>query len=104
MRSVAALPRANHALCRVRGPVTDRKSTRLNSSHSQISYAVFCLKKKNKITPTLQTQTNAPKTASSHIHLPSIALFLSLLLLPLSLTHDKHSLIPYIATLPHTWI
>src|SRR5256886_9219378 len=28
----------------------DRKSTRLNSSHSQISYAVFCLKKKNQIT------------------------------------------------------
>src|SRR5688572_32155797 len=28
----------------------DRKSTRLNSSHSQISYAVFCLKKKNKQT------------------------------------------------------
>src|SRR6266568_8032330 len=26
----------------------DRKSTRLNSSHSSISYAVFCLKKKNK--------------------------------------------------------
>src|SRR5688572_32499398 len=30
----------------------DRKSTRLNSSHSQISYAVFCLKKKKKKTPT----------------------------------------------------
>src|SRR5256886_6925809 len=28
----------------------DRKSTRLNSSHSQISYAVFCLKKKNSYT------------------------------------------------------
>src|SRR2546430_8343673 len=28
------------------GPGQDRKSTRLNSSHSQISYAVFCLKKK----------------------------------------------------------
>src|SRR2546427_9006252 len=28
-------------------PGADRKSTRLNSSHSQISYAVFCLKKKN---------------------------------------------------------
>src|SRR2546430_3192907 len=28
------------------GTATDRKSTRLNSSHSQISYAVFCLKKK----------------------------------------------------------
>src|SRR2546430_4276146 len=29
------------------GGLRDRKSTRLNSSHSQISYAVFCLKKKN---------------------------------------------------------
>src|SRR5260221_10351764 len=29
---------------------TDRKSTRLNSSHTVISYAVFCLKKKNKTT------------------------------------------------------
>src|SRR5256886_12782381 len=29
----------------------DRKSTRLNSSHSQISYAVFCLKKKNNLKP-----------------------------------------------------
>src|SRR2546430_11657394 len=31
-----------------RGVTGDRKSTRLNSSHSQISYAVFCLKKKKK--------------------------------------------------------
>src|SRR2546427_8072897 len=31
------------------GCVGDRKSTRLNSSHSQISYAVFCLKKKNLV-------------------------------------------------------
>src|SRR2546427_5356218 len=30
----------------LRATVQDRKSTRLNSSHSQISYAVFCLKKK----------------------------------------------------------
>src|SRR3712207_8378119 len=30
-----------------RFPWTDRKSTRLNSSHANISYAVFCLKKKN---------------------------------------------------------
>src|SRR2546430_3631368 len=30
------------------GRERDRKSTRLNSSHSQISYAVFCLKKKKK--------------------------------------------------------
>src|SRR5256886_8955699 len=32
-------------------PGEDRKSTRLNSSHSQISYAVFCLKKKTKYSP-----------------------------------------------------
>src|SRR2546430_3049177 len=32
---------------------SDRKSTRLNSSHSQISYAVFCLKKKKKKKGTL---------------------------------------------------
>src|SRR2546427_4111913 len=36
------------------GP-SDRKSTRLNSSHSQISYAVFCLKKKKKTTYTYST-------------------------------------------------
>src|SRR2546430_3687778 len=39
--------------CSAVSPV-DRKSTRLNSSHSQISYAVFCLKKKkniNAVTP-----------------------------------------------------
>src|SRR3712207_8588932 len=41
--SLAALP-----LVRIRTPppVSDRKSTRLNSSHANISYAVFCLKKK----------------------------------------------------------
>src|SRR5689334_24446525 len=42
------------ALCR--GCGRDRKSTRLNSSHSSISYAVFCLKKK-KINNTTSTAT-----------------------------------------------
>src|SRR2546430_11792666 len=37
----------------------DRKSTRLNSSHSQISYAVFCLKKKKR-QPARQTHGGAP--------------------------------------------
>src|SRR2546421_6028846 len=37
--------------CRRDGNSRDRKSTRLNSSHDQISYAVFCLKKKNHMTP-----------------------------------------------------
>src|SRR5256886_10057820 len=36
-----------HLLARDLAQSLDRKSTRLNSSHSQISYAVFCLKKKN---------------------------------------------------------
>src|SRR5690349_21980293 len=35
-------------LARARGIEVDRKSTRLNSSHVEISYAVFCLKKKNR--------------------------------------------------------
>src|SRR5688572_31276801 len=47
--------REHHERHRVfRHVVEDRKSTRLNSSHSQISYAVFCLKKKrtaNVMTP-----------------------------------------------------
>src|SRR3989475_8303433 len=42
---------------------TDRKSTRLNSSHSQISYAVFCLKKKKKKTVT-RHNTSSSKRAS----------------------------------------
>src|SRR5688572_32494082 len=45
-------PQQHHAQCEQREEdplrVKDRKSTRLNSSHSQISYAVFCLKKKKK--------------------------------------------------------
>src|SRR5690349_23490309 len=36
----------------VRGVRSDRKSTRLNSSHVEISYAVFCLKKKRNINTT----------------------------------------------------
>src|SRR5688572_32597286 len=36
----------------------DRKSTRLNSSHSQISYAVFCLKKKNRGRPRRHTRSS----------------------------------------------
>src|SRR2546427_3367995 len=39
-------------------PPKDRKSTRLNSSHSQISYAVFCLKKKNM---TEKQQNHVPR-------------------------------------------
>src|SRR5205085_3403443 len=48
-RSRGSWPTAGRKRCPApthRRPAADRKSTRLNSSHSQISYAVFCLKKK----------------------------------------------------------
>src|SRR6266853_5158426 len=43
----------------------DRKSTRLNSSHSQISYAVFCLKKKKK---SIITNKSNKKKKQKHTH------------------------------------
>src|SRR2546427_3524165 len=43
---------------------TDRKSTRLNSSHSQISYAVFCLKKKKNKQTEKQTKIHIEYTQS----------------------------------------
>src|SRR5690348_17710307 len=45
-------PRAGRDAANLGGVSRDRKSTRLNSSHPSISYAVFCLKKKNKIRKT----------------------------------------------------
>src|SRR2546426_4206812 len=58
-------PRDEHDACGVgfvvnikgkKSHTIDRKSTRLNSSHLVISYAVFCLKKKKKKTKALRTQ------------------------------------------------
>src|SRR2546422_7026195 len=43
---------------------SDRKSTRLNSSHGYISYAVFCLKKKKKLREPLAKTLNSPIGAS----------------------------------------
>src|SRR5258708_14568223 len=42
----------------------DRKSTRLNSSHQIISYAVFCLKKKTQTTPPVISLTRTAGTSS----------------------------------------
>src|SRR5438309_7082529 len=53
--------------------VADRKSTRLNSSHSSISYAVFCLKKKTKKNPQLGhtiTSICCLRGVASHTHIP----------------------------------
>src|SRR2546421_9354667 len=46
------------ARSRVRVGARERKSTRLNSSHDQISYAVFCLKKKQLSAPTMRNNDN----------------------------------------------
>src|SRR5438874_9654716 len=50
--------RAGHAARHPAPRPGDRKSTRLNSSHVEISYAVFCLKKKRSTTHPLPTRTS----------------------------------------------
>src|SRR5688572_31849017 len=59
-RTCAASPLFPSRCPALPGPRADRKSTRLNSSHSQISYAVFCLKKKKN--------TGRPLSRMSHNH------------------------------------
>src|SRR5215467_2754000 len=56
-----------------RGRAEDRKSTRLNSSHLVISYAVFCLKKKN----TTSSHTMAKRLNSIVFHSPNRSLISS---------------------------
>src|SRR5437868_9839861 len=51
-------------------PRLDRKSTRLNSSHVSISYAVFCLKKKKKSIPTnkkIKIRNNEQPSVHKHV-------------------------------------
>src|SRR5579871_6934099 len=55
-RHTARSDRRRVARLRCRGQWRDRKSTRLNSSHVEISYAVFCLKKKKTTKKTIQKQ------------------------------------------------
>src|SRR5690625_6014430 len=64
---MATMPRGAHVLSSA-----DRKSTRLNSSHVAISYAVFCLKKKNDTAAlvnvvSLNKQNHRPN--NDHIHI-----------------------------------
>src|SRR5687768_17768983 len=56
---------------RVHNALEDRKSTRLNSSHGYISYAVFCLKKKTLklITSYLPIASSGPRTPTPTNHL-----------------------------------
>src|SRR5688572_5118974 len=55
----------NDIAVQIEDPQPDRKSTRLNSSHSQISYAVFCLKKKKKC-----TKQNRVQRPTNHLSQP----------------------------------
>src|SRR2546427_5726334 len=64
-----ASPRARGRTRRYR--LADRKSTRLNSSHSQISYAVFCLKKKKIIYPPLLSYA-PPFPAPPCVYIPPV--------------------------------
>src|SRR5438270_3739537 len=62
----ASNPNGVVASGKAKSATTDRKSTRLNSSHSQISYAVFCLKKKKKKTQTKPKQTTKHTKQNTH--------------------------------------
>src|SRR5690349_19006461 len=68
-------------------PRTDRKSTRLNSSHVEISYAVFCLKKK-----TLTENSPSSMVPSAG---PGISSNFSVFLLPLTPRPPRSTLFPY---------
>src|SRR3712207_7914020 len=58
-----ALERRGRGLVRPDGHDLDRKSTRLNSSHANISYAVFCLKKKS-LPPSRSDSRGADRTST----------------------------------------
>src|SRR3989442_1943949 len=74
-RFLVAARRDEHVATALRGSAhrTDRKSTRLNSSHVRISYAVFCLKKKKQNC----SESQVTKLADSSCQTRVIALVLS---------------------------
>src|SRR5215469_16598974 len=74
-RSGSRRPRSQRDSCRAAplrtglvraAPERDRKSTRLNSSHVEISYAVFCLKKKKKIKDRVRIDKEKKKKHKKH--------------------------------------
>src|SRR3712207_7212567 len=83
----------------------DRKSTRLNSSHANISYAVFCLKKKKNKLPVLSPISTASSSLFSLVRSPPSP-FLHLPLTPLiytltSITSSHLSFLPTHTSLFH---
>src|SRR2546430_12686685 len=80
---------------------TDRKSTRLNSSHSQISYAVFCLKKKKTSVALPDGVTNPSHTVT--VYHRAIALPGGILVRRCDRAHAEHRFPPpLIPALRHT--
>src|SRR2546430_11177612 len=71
-RKIGLLRRVVRCFRDARDPqrIEDRKSTRLNSSHSQISYAVFCLKKKKSLA-SLDVRVNQPADVNTFTVFPS---------------------------------
>src|SRR2546430_11315071 len=68
-----AIPEGLWIKCDECKEIVDRKSTRLNSSHSQISYAVFCLKKKTHYQPCCSGYTHSwgePQSVTPRSFLP----------------------------------
>src|SRR5690348_17553906 len=59
---------ASHRHGHLLRPARDRKSTRLNSSHPSISYAVFCLKKKKKTKPQRRHANTSTQKFSTHTY------------------------------------
>src|SRR2546429_1083535 len=97
---VSRRERVRRALCaREMDSPQDRKSTRLNSSHGYISYAVFCLKKK--------TQQPSSRRSESHpVACPPRAVYAHLLTLAASLllpqpTHAHPPTPPRFPSIPH---
>src|SRR5438445_6655813 len=68
--NVASLSLAR-ATTRSREFAVDRKSTRLNSSHANISYAVFCLQKKKIYIARAHARTTAPQSLVTRLSLPN---------------------------------
>src|SRR2546422_1711336 len=66
--SLSCRPHSKKALCHGLQPSGDRKSTRLNSSHGYISYAVFCLKKKNPTMRCTILRSRLDMNTVSHTH------------------------------------
>src|SRR2546429_1675501 len=84
-----------------RRPTRDRKSTRLNSSHGYISYAVFCLKKKKKNEESDTSVTKTPlKGLDVSSDIDSVAQYSPSVTI-ISFTHNRDEQLEFVACDSH---